>query len=84
MKTANPPTQGSTVTPAPKFAKWLRDYGEAKVAEALGVSVWTVFKWRQRADGQENGAQPRSKHLAPLLKLAKGKINATDIYPAEK
>lgn len=83
MKTQNPPPVPTTAT-APKFAKWLRDYGEAKVAESLGVSVWTVFKWRQKADGQENGAQPRSKHLGPLLELAKGKLKATDIYPAEK
>ncbi len=73
-----------TITPAPKFAKWLREYGEEKVASDLEVSVWTVFKWRQRADGQANGAVPRSKHLARLLKLAKGKLTATDIYPAEK
>jgi hypothetical protein len=71
-------------TPAPRFAKWLRDFGEEKVAEKLGVSVWTVFKWRQHADGQPNGAQPRTKHLAPLIRLAGGKLSAVDIYPPEK
>lgn len=68
---------------APKFADWIRKYGEEKLAEALDVSKWTVFKWRQHAEGQPNGAAPRPKHLGKILELSKGKLKAADIYPAE-
>ncbi len=76
--TKTPPAKG-----AAKFAEWLKKYGEEKLAEALDVSKWTVYKWRQYAEGQENGAAPRPKHLSKLLELAKGKLKASDIYPAE-
>lgn len=69
--------------PTQKFAKWIRDYGEEKLAAELGVSKWTVFKWRQNAEGQENGAAPRPKHLSRLLELGKGKLKPADIYPKE-
>lgn len=76
--TKTPPAQG-----AAKFAEWLEKYGEEKLAEDLDVSKWTVYKWRQYAKGQPNGAAPRPKHLARILELAKGKLKASDIYPAE-
>lgn len=76
------PTKAPAAKAAPKFAEWIRKYGEEALAKELGVSKWTVFKWRQHAEGQENGAAPRPKHLARLLELAKGKLKAADIYPA--
>lgn len=79
----------ATPKPAPakgaaKFAQWLEGYGEEKLAEDLGVSKWTVYKWRQYAQGQPNGAAPRPKHLARLLELSKGKLKPADIYPKEE
>lgn len=68
---------------APKFAEWIKKYGEEKLATECGVSVWTVYKWRQKAEGQDNGVAPRPKHLSKLLELSKGKLKATDIYPSE-
>jgi len=79
MATATkPPAKG-----APKFAEWLKKFGEEKLAEELGVSKWTVYKWRQYAEGSENGAAPRPKHLTRLLELSKGKLKPQDIYPKE-
>lgn len=82
--TAAGKTQAKTAPKvAAKFAEWIRKYGEEALAKELGVSKWTVFKWRQYAEGQENGAAPRPKHLAKLLELGKGKLKPADIYPHE-
>lgn len=78
-----PPTKGQPTKGAPKFADWIRKYGEEKLAEELGVSYWSVLKWRQAAEGQANGSTPRPKHLTKLLELSKGKLKAADIYPSE-
>lgn len=78
-----PATKGAPVKAAPKFADWIRKYGEEALAKELGVSYWTVLKWRQAAEGQPNGATPRPKHLTRLIELSKGKLKPADIYPAE-
>lgn len=80
MRTA---TKSGPATQAPKFAEWIRKYGEQALADALEVSYWTVMKWRQAAEGQPNGSTPRPKHLTKLLELSKGKLKPSDIYPAE-
>lgn len=77
-------TQTAPPAFAPKFGKWIRDTGEDEIAKALGVSKWTVFKWRQYADGQDNGVAPKSKYLAEILKFADGKLKAGDVYPTPK
>lgn len=66
--------------PFPRFARWIRSVGELEIARRTGVTYHTVFKWRQYADGMENGARPRPEHLTALVLLAGGQLKLSDIY----
>jgi len=64
-----------------KFSAWIDKTGAPTIARALGVTKWTVYGWRDGARGLPRGTRPDPSRLGEILKLAKGKLKATDIYP---
>lgn len=84
-KTATP-EQPDTI---PRFAAWIDEQGAAKVAEWMGVTKWTVYGWRRgsvniangRTASASGGIKPEPGKLGELIKLAKGHLNAADIFP---
>jgi hypothetical protein len=75
----------------PRFAKWIEEYGVAKLADAMGVGRFAVYGWRRgsvniangRALSAKGGTRPDPAKLSELIKLAAGQLTAADIYPKE-
>lgn len=59
---------------SPKFAEWIKQYGDTKLAAELGVSQVAVINWRT------GRSRPDPTRLTQLLALAVGVLSASDIY----
>lgn len=55
------------------FPEWIREYGQANLARAIGVDAAAVQRWK---DGK---TQPSTTHAVTILKLAKGALRPDDL-----
>ncbi len=69
---------------APRFAKWIKDTGAAKIATDLGISRFAVNGWRRYAEGLPDGYRPDPNRLASIIRLSAGTLTSADIYPEQK
>jgi hypothetical protein len=73
----------TTASRLSRFVQWIDEVTPRVVAEQLNVSVWAVYGWRRHAMGEKGGSRPSPDRLGAILRLAKGKLSAIDIYPEE-
>lgn len=70
-----------TTKKPPRFVQWIDEMTPKVIAEKLGVSKWAVYGWRRHALGEPGGSRPSPDRLGAILRMAKGKLQAIDVYP---